>query len=238
MVSYVFIIVNFYCVLDGTQSLHMNGIIPDARSALFDIWREYDQIIVSDVAYYLKLNHSRLVTSRLKWRSDLYEDVQVRNFFGILKVRNFSIWTFFQSTVREGIMKLYSDTLEGINNTKHYIKSETMDAMNGIWQNAKPLVQQFLDDLKNLTVIEEDIEEFYVFLNNSYEANDFYIKDIINLTFTIFDDLALKSQLQTLPKILRELYSLMGESGVKIKKSILWAVEEVSFFHSSFYRLM
>lgn len=56
----------------------MNGIIPDARSILFDIWREYDDIIVSDVAYYLKLNHSRLVTSRLEWRSELYSDVKVK----------------------------------------------------------------------------------------------------------------------------------------------------------------
>lgn len=124
-------------------------------------------------------------------------------------------------------MKMYTDTLEGINNTKHYIKSETMDAMNGVWLDAKPIVQQFLDDLKNLTVIEQDFEEFKLFLNKSYQANDFYVKDIINITFTIFDELALKSQLQTLPKIVQELWSLMGESGNKIKKSIMWAIEEV-----------
>lgn len=125
-------------------------------------------------------------------------------------------------------MKFYVDILEGINNTKHYVKSETMDAMNGIWQDAKPMVQEFLDDLKNITVIEQDIEELKTFLTNAYEANDFYIKDITNITLTIFDELALKSQLQTLPKIFQELWSMMGESGEKIKKSILWVTEEVS----------
>lgn len=125
-------------------------------------------------------------------------------------------------------MKLYVDVLEGINNTKHYVKSETMDAMNGIWQDAKPMVHKFLDDFKNITVIEEDIEELKAFLVKSYEANDFYIKDITNITLTIFDELALKSQLQTLPKIFQELWSMMGESGEKIKKSILWVTEEVS----------
>lgn len=63
--------------LDGTQSLHMNGIVPNARSALFEIWREYDDIKIFDVSYYLKLNHSRLVTSSLKWRPELYENIQV-----------------------------------------------------------------------------------------------------------------------------------------------------------------
>lgn len=125
-------------------------------------------------------------------------------------------------------MQLYTDFLEGINNTKQYVKSETMETLNGIWQDAKPQVQQFLDDLKNISIIEQDFEEFKVFLTNSYEENQFYIKDIVNITLTIFDELALKSQLQTLPKIFQELWSMMGDSGEKIKKSILWVIEEVS----------
>lgn len=125
-------------------------------------------------------------------------------------------------------MNFYTDTLDGINNTKHYIKSETMDAMNGIWQDAKPTVQQFFEDLKNIAIIEQDVEELGLFLNSSYEANDFYIKDIMTITLMIFDELALKSHLQTLPKIVQEIWSMMGESGQKIRKSILWAVEEVS----------
>lgn len=128
-------------------------------------------------------------------------------------------------------MHLYTDILEGINNTKHYVKSETMDAINGIWQDAKPLIQQFLDDLKNISVIEQDIEDFKIFLTNSYEANDFYIKDIVNITLLIVDELALKSQLQTFPKIFQELWAIMGDSGEKIKKSILWVIEEVSIIY-------
>lgn len=125
-------------------------------------------------------------------------------------------------------MQLYTDFLEGINNTKQYVKSETMETLNGIWQDAKPLIQKFLDDLKYISVIEKDFEDFKVFLTKSYEENHFYIKDIVNITSTIFDELALKSQLQTLPKIFQELWSMMGDSGEKIKKSILWVIEEVS----------
>lgn len=55
----------------------MYGIIPDARSATFDIWRDYEDIRVSDVAYLLRLNHSRLLVANLKWRPDLKQDIKV-----------------------------------------------------------------------------------------------------------------------------------------------------------------
>lgn len=56
----------------------MYGVIPDARSATFNVWRDYEDIRVSDVAYFLRLNHSRLVVSSLKWRPELKADVKVR----------------------------------------------------------------------------------------------------------------------------------------------------------------
>ncbi|XP_056647213.1 uncharacterized protein LOC130451874 [Diorhabda sublineata] len=198
---------------DGSQSLHMYGVIPDARSAVFDIWRDYDDRRISDVAYYLRLNHSRLIMSSLKWRSDLIGDVT--------------------SGIRSNIKKFYEDTLEAINNTKQYVKSETVDAINGIWTDSKPFLTNFLGDLRNLTVIEEDLEELRVFLNKSYYANDFYIKDITDIVVSVFDDLALKSHLQSLPKIVQEIWSVMGDSGHKIKKSILWIIEQVKMYYKN-----
>lgn len=62
---------------DGSQSLHMYGKIPDARSAFLDIWRNYEEIRISDVSYLLKLNHSRLLISYLKWRPELKQDMKV-----------------------------------------------------------------------------------------------------------------------------------------------------------------
>lgn len=49
----------------------MIGKIPDARNAVFRIWRNYDGVLIPDVSYYLKLNHSRLVTSKFIWRAEL-----------------------------------------------------------------------------------------------------------------------------------------------------------------------
>lgn len=60
----------------------MYGRIPDARNAVFNIWRTYeDELTISDVSFYLKLNHSRLVTSTLRWRPELKTDIIVRAIF-------------------------------------------------------------------------------------------------------------------------------------------------------------
>jgi len=74
-----FSIFNIFRFVDATVSLRMHGNIPDARNAKFNIWRTYhDDLTISDVSFYLKLNHSRLVTSTLRWRPELKSDVIVR----------------------------------------------------------------------------------------------------------------------------------------------------------------
>ncbi|KAG5880871.1 hypothetical protein JTB14_004019 [Gonioctena quinquepunctata] len=204
---------NFNMTEDGSQSMHLYGIIPDARSAMCDIWRDYEDRRVSDVSYYLRLNHSRLLMSRLKWRPELISDVQ--------------------TNIRETIMMFYTDTLEGINNTKQYVKAEMLDALNGVWMDARPLVQDSIADLRNLTMIEGDIEELRVFLNESYYNNEFYIRDITNIVVNMFDQFALKSHLQSLPKIVQEVWSVLGDSGQKIKKSVLWVIEKIKFYYKN-----
>lgn len=59
------------------------GVIPDARSTAFDMWRNFDDKNISDVHFYLRLNHSRFITSKLLWRPELMNEFQV------IIVRNF-----------------------------------------------------------------------------------------------------------------------------------------------------
>uniref|UniRef100_A0A8W7PWS0 Vitellogenin domain-containing protein n=1 Tax=Anopheles coluzzii TaxID=1518534 RepID=A0A8W7PWS0_ANOCL len=61
---------------DGSENVYMYGIIPDTRSAYFDLWRDYDKAREVDVTYYLKMNHSRLITGHLLWRPEIKSDVQ------------------------------------------------------------------------------------------------------------------------------------------------------------------
>lgn len=72
---------------DSSQNLRMLGVIPDARSASFDLWRDYEDIRIVDVAYYLRMNHSRLITSQLIWRPKLRGEVQVNEMKFSLQLR-------------------------------------------------------------------------------------------------------------------------------------------------------
>ncbi|KAL1492708.1 hypothetical protein ABEB36_010924 [Hypothenemus hampei] len=198
---------------DGSQSSHALAVIPDARSATFEIWRDYEDKRLTDVSYYLKLNHSRLIMSELKWRPELISDVQ--------------------NELRSKALQLYFEALDQINNTRQYIRAETMDAIDGIWQDAKPLVSRYLQDLRNLTVVEEDFEYLRSFLNASYHNNEFYIKDICSVVMTLIDDLSIKSHLQSLPKILQELWTALGASGKNIKDSINYVIEKIKLYYNN-----
>lgn len=79
-----------------------------------------------------------------------------------------------------------------------------------------------------MKVIEEDLEELKVFLNNSYHANEFYIRDIVGFVSYVFDEMSIKSHIESLPAIVSEVWAVMGDTGKKIQKSIVWAIEKVS----------
>jgi hypothetical protein len=67
----------FVNVSDASESFNMYGKIPDARNVIFNIWRDYEEIRISDVSCYLRLNHSRLITSKFKWRSEIKTEIMV-----------------------------------------------------------------------------------------------------------------------------------------------------------------
>ena len=72
-------------VTDASQSFHLYGNIPDARNVIFGVWRDYEEIRITDVSFYLRLNHSRLVTSKLRWRPEIRSEIMVSN-FGNLRI--------------------------------------------------------------------------------------------------------------------------------------------------------
>lgn len=108
--------------------MHIYGNIPDARSSYFDIWRDYEEIRISDVSYFLRLNHSRLVVSSLRWRPDLKQDIR--------------------NGIRAVSIGLYNDVIQNTNDWKQYIRSEAADAIADMWRSSKPHVQELLDDIK------------------------------------------------------------------------------------------
>lgn len=64
-------------------------------------------------------------------------------------------------------------------------------------------------------------------MNQSYEANDFYIKTMVNFTLTVLDELAIRNHIGSVPKIFREIWQVLGDSGIALRKSILWLIETI-----------
>ncbi|KZC12617.1 Vitellogenin, partial [Dufourea novaeangliae] len=203
---------------DAVESLRMYGKIPDARYAVFNIWRTYEEdFSISDVSFYLKLNHSRLVTSTLRWRPELKSDIIVRLGFSIYKP------------------DMYNSVNNDADYWKQYVKSETVSVISDVWDDAQEDLQVFLDDWNNLKELQTDLEELKVYLNNSYNANDFYIKDAVTVAVYVIDELSLRSHIQSLPNILNEIWAIMGESGEAIRNSLLWAIKTVKHAFNNFF---
>ncbi|XP_043484877.1 apolipophorins [Leptopilina heterotoma] len=198
---------------DAVESLRMYGDIPDVRNAKFDIWRTYDEdLTISDVTFYLRLNHSRLVTSTLRWRPDLRADLS----------------RFIKTTLSDIYERMNSD----VDFWRHTVRTETINVMSQVWDNAKEDMDEFLDDWSELRIIEQDFDALKIYLNNSYNANDFYVKDIVALGFYVIDELSLRSHIQSLPNLLNEIWEIMGESGEAIRNSLLWIIETIKNAYS------
>ena len=75
--------------------------------------------------------------------------------------------------------------------------------------------------------LEQDFDDLKIYLNASYNANDFYIKDIMAIGLYVIDELSLRSHIQSLPNIINEIWEIMGESGQAIRNSLLWIIETI-----------
>ncbi|XP_066998183.2 uncharacterized protein Apoltp [Anabrus simplex] len=191
---------------DGSErNFYMNGNVPDSRNAIFSMWTDYEDVHVSDIAFYLRLNHSRLVTSNLRWRPELEDELKAN----VYKFGN-DVWNGF---------------FNGLYFWRDYIRSESYSAAESVWRDAENSMQEFLDDVRELKQLQEDYEDFKVYLNNSYNNNEFYIRDIVIFSSSLIDELSIRGHIESLPEIVREIWEIMGETGEAIKKSLLWMIE-------------
>ncbi|XP_017105517.3 uncharacterized protein Apoltp [Drosophila bipectinata] len=198
---------DFNLTEDASQNLQMVGYIPDTRSGYLDVWRNYDEIRLVDISSYVKMNHSRLITGRFHWRPSIKQELRDK----VTSVGN----------------SVYSSFSEGIDFWVKSIYTETTESMGVVWNNVKKYNSEFIDDIGQLSVLEEDLNDLRLFVNQSYEANDFYIKNVVNFTLTILDELAIRDHIESLPKIFSELWQAMGDSGKALRESIVWLIDTI-----------
>nr|XP_034825791.1 apolipophorins [Maniola hyperantus] len=198
-------------------SYHMIGKIIDTRSARLDAWRHYDDVTTVDIASYVRLNHSRLLTSAFMWRPEIFSEIK--------------------SSVLYGVKIFYSQ----INDTLVIIKEapmETHQALRNIWSDAKPRVRDFLDDLNDLHVIKDDLDDFELFLNESYDHNDFYVKDIVEFTYYVLDEMAIRNHLESLPGFVNDMWGMMGNTSQSIKQSLTFVIDSIKNAYSNLLESM
>ncbi|CAG9568621.1 unnamed protein product [Danaus chrysippus] len=194
-------------------SYHLIGKIIDTRSARLDSWRNYDDVTTVDLASYIRLNHSRLLTSAIVWRPEIFSEAKSQAIY-TLKI-------------------LY----EQINDTLLVIKEAPMEAhlaLRNIWSDAKPRVREFLDDLNDLHVIKDDLDEFESFLKESYDHNDFYVKDIVEFTYYVLDEMAIRNHLESLPGFVNDMWGMMGNTSQSIKQSLTYVVDSIKKAYANF----
>lgn len=109
------------------------------------------------------------------------------------------------------------------------IYSEIQEIIRGVLIDSKPYAQEFINDFTSVKDIDEDLSAFKNFLNDSYYADDFYIQSFMNYTMTVLDELAITDHLQTIPKIFKEMWEVLGESSKAFKNSILWIINTVRY---------
>lgn len=84
-----------------------------------------------------------------------------------------------------------------------------------------------MNDLTSMKDFDEDLVSFRNFMNESFYADDFYMQSFISYTYQILDELAITDHLQTIPKIFKEMWEVLGESSLAFKNSITWIIETV-----------
>lgn len=171
------------------------------------MWRNYEDVRINDISYFVQMNHSRLITSKFIWRPKMRKEVK--------------------DAVKDFMTSRYSAVAKEMDYWVKTFYGETKDTINGIWDESREYTREFMIDLSAVKDIDDDLSAFRNFLNDSFNADDFYIQSFINYTMTVLDELAITDHLQTIPKIFKEMWEVLGESSLAFKNSILWIIDTV-----------
>lgn len=126
------------------------------------------------------------------------------------------------------ITNYYNSLSVGLDDWVKILYKQTKETVSDIYRETEPKIEGFLSDMKELSLLEDDINGFISFANASYQADDFYIRSVMNFTLTVLDELALKNHIASVPMIFKEMWQVLGESGQTLRKSILWLLDTVS----------
>ncbi|CAG7726200.1 unnamed protein product [Allacma fusca] len=190
-------------LIDGIFS---EGGVVDSRNLKWDISEAYDNYRFSDVNFFLRLNHSRLITSRLKWRPDLLDDLEESYRKKSDEVRN--AWS------------QQSDKL------LLALSSQASEVTQQIWEDAKTTIGPFIQEMSEGLDFRNDTEELKLFLNRTITNNDFYVQDIASFANLIGEEISLRFS-NVFIRLKEYRKKMFGDSSQLFEKTVLWILEKL-----------
>ncbi|XP_039297130.1 LOW QUALITY PROTEIN: uncharacterized protein LOC111054146 [Nilaparvata lugens] len=154
-----------------------------------------------------RLNHSRILTASARWRKDIRAHVTNN-----LQVAWDYVWTYASQTV-----EFWSE----------YMRSEAVETCADVWRDAKPLLQDFVADVADVRNFTNDFDYFKRNVDEAFEANEFYLRDAYNVYLSMIEEMSFQDRVGSLPKIVAELWQVLGETGETIRQSLVWTIESV-----------
>ncbi|KAK9498025.1 hypothetical protein O3M35_003911 [Rhynocoris fuscipes] len=192
---------------DASNRLRMLGAYNDHRDLKLIIWRTIYTFDVYDFKILARLNNSRMLTSSIKWRPEIYSEIM-----DLMQSSTNYIWNY---------------AIETANFWTQYIRMESMDTLTDIWYDARPVLQDFLIDIRDLKHLQQDLKYFEKLFNDSYDANEFFMQDIYSMYQALTEEISFRDKMSHVPKIVNELWEVMGETSETIRQSVLWAVQSL-----------
>ncbi|CAL8109862.1 unnamed protein product [Orchesella dallaii] len=186
---------------DLTDGVFAKGGVVDSRNAIFDVSESYDNFRFSDVNFYLRLNHSRLITSKLNWRPQLFSEIKD------LCVKVYQNATAFAGAKCD---KLWQAVLE-----------DTSQSAKDVWLNLKPTVEPLILTIKEDLNFTMDIEALKMYLIEMYENNELYLQDIHDFVQLVAEEIVARIK-ASIERYRRELAS----PAQLLKRAMKWIVEK------------
>uniref|UniRef100_A0A0K8USL9 Vitellogenin n=1 Tax=Bactrocera latifrons TaxID=174628 RepID=A0A0K8USL9_BACLA len=199
---------------DGSQNLHMFGNIQNSRHVYVNIWRNYEDLSIVDVTSYIKLNHSRQISGCLHWRPQIKKELKNKIYI-----------------IKEAVV---NSVTESIDFWTKGIYIESVSAVSVVWKTTKEYNKDFIEDFSTFSVLGEDLEDLRIYLNKSYEANEFYIRSLVNFSLIILDEISFREHMDSLPAIFSEIRQILGESGKALRKSITQLIDKLKIIYDNY----
>ncbi|ODN05278.1 Apolipophorin [Orchesella cincta] len=151
---------------DNVNKIHVVCGLPHPKEIVLKATRSQLRKTIQDVSVLLRLNSSSLLSTRIHWRPEVFDEIQDYDWL-------------------KGSKSLIQDLLPSFLEVSTAVRTE----IDGHWNLLSPPVKQFMSSLYQISAYEinliwEEAQVIGLRLQKLYSDNAFYIKDMVNIIRT------------------------------------------------------